>query len=196
MFWNNESLFEKFKDGEKFINPAVVADSQNTVTWLQLIRDVNFKCSLCGQELLKDGLNKAISNYDIVHVFPDNLAMKDQSKFFKIKNVPEDSDALDNNIPLCLNCENLYLKNPTLVNYQSLANTERRITIECHLSEDLNQLSFEDDLIKVIKGLKNIKPDIKAVSISYDAHKVEEKIRKTTHYKNQSNSVLWDITTK
>lgn len=131
---------------------------------------------MCGQELLKDGSNKVIPNYDIVHVFPDNLVTKDQSKFCKIKKAPEDSDALDNKIPLCLNCANLYLENPTLADYQSLVSTKRRISIESHLAKDLNQLSLEDDLTKVIKGLKNIKRDITTMSVSYDAHKVEEKI--------------------
>lgn len=145
------AFLKKFKDGEKFIYPAVVADSQNTVTRLQLFRDVNFKCPLCGQELLKDGSNKAISNYDIVYVFSDNLAMKDQSKFFKIKKAPEDSDALDNKILLCLNCANLYLENQTSADYQSLVNTKRHIIIESHLSKDLNQLRLEDDLTKVSK---------------------------------------------
>ena len=171
-----KAFLKKFKDGEKFIDSADVADTQNTFTELQLVRDVNFKCPLCGQELLKDGSNKVIPNYDIVHVFPDNLATKDQSKFCKIKKAPEDSDALDNKIPLCLNCANLYLENPTLADYQSLVSTKRRISIESHLAKDLNQLSLEDDLTKVIKGLKNIKRDITTMSVSYDAHKVEEKI--------------------
>lgn len=35
---------------------------------------------------------------------------------------------------------------------------------------------LEKDLIKVIKGLKNIKPDINDMFIFYDAHKVEDKI--------------------
>ena len=172
-----KAFLKKFKDGESSIAPSDIADDQNAVTRLQLVREVNFKCPLCGQELIKDGARKAISSYDIVHVFPDNLAIKDQSKFFKIKNAPEDSDALDNKIPLCLNCANLYLENPTLEDYQNLVNTKRRISVESHLARGLNQLALEDDLTKVIKGLKNIKPDMNAMSISYGAHKVEEKIR-------------------
>lgn len=171
-----KAFLTKFKDGENSINTVDIADSQNAVTRLKLVRDVNFKCPLCGQELIKDGVHKAVSSYDIVHVFPDNLAMKDKQRFSKIKNAPEDSDALDNKIPLCLNCANLYLENPTVEDYQSLVNTKRRIGIESHLAKDLNQLNLEDDLIKVIKGLKNIKPNINDMLISYDAHKVEEKI--------------------
>lgn len=171
-----KTFLNKFKDGENSVAPSDLWDNQNTITRLQLVQDVNLKCPLCGQELTKAGEYKAISNYDIVHIFPDNLAIKDKSKFFKIKSAPKDSDALDNKIPLCLNCANLYLENPTVEDYQSLVNTKRRISIESHLAKGLNQLTLEENLTKVIKGLKNIKPDMNVMPISYDAHKVEEKI--------------------
>jgi hypothetical protein len=120
-------FLKRFKDVETPIYPVDVADSQNTATGLQLIRDVKLK----GQELIKDGMCNAISSYDIAHVYSENIVMadkpsvKDKLNFFKIKNSYEDSKKLDNKIPLCLNCANLYLENSTVEDYHSLVNTKK-----------------------------------------------------------------------
>lgn len=171
-----KAFLEKFKEGKSSVTESDIADDKKNVTYLKLVHDVQFKCPLCGRELITDGDTEAIAGYDVVHIFPANLSMEGKAEFSKIKKAPENSDALENKIPLCLNCANLYLENPTLKNYQTLVNEKRRIDIEHKLAKGLNQLTLEDNLIKVIKGLKEIKPDKITNSISYDAHKIEEKI--------------------
>ncbi|KAB1920756.1 ABC-three component system protein [Lactobacillus gasseri ATCC 33323 = JCM 1131] len=171
-----KAFLEKFKEGKSSVTESDIADDKKNVTYLKLVHDVQFKCPLCGRELITDGDTEAIAGYDVVHIFPANLSMEGKAEFSKIKKAPENSDALENKIPLCLNCANLYLENPTLKNYQTLVNEKRRIDIEHKLAKGLNQLTLEDNLIKAIKGLKEIKPDKITNSISYDAHKIEEKI--------------------
>lgn len=171
-----KAFLKKFTEGKSSVTASDMVDNQNDVTQYRLAEDVGWKCPLCGQELFRDGINKAVAGYDIVHIFPDNLKLKDKSKFSTIKKAPEKSDALDNRIPLCLSCANFYLENPTLENYQSLVNVKKSISNQRYLAKGLNQLTLEKDLIKVIKGLKVIKPDINDMFISYDAHKVEDKI--------------------
>lgn len=171
-----KAFLNKFKNGETSVKPKDVKTNQNSVDNLRLLHDVDLKCSLCGENLIKNGISNAIAGYDIVHIFPDNLNEKEKAKFAKIKKAPENSDALENKIPLCLNCANFYLNNPTLKDYQRLIQKKKHIINEKQIAKGLNQLTLEVKLTKVIQGLKKVKPNLANSVVDYDAHTVEEKI--------------------
>lgn len=171
-----KACLDKFKNGETSVKPKDVKTNQNSVDNLRLLHDVDLKCPLCGENLIKNGISNAIAGYDIVHIFPDNLNEKEKAKFAKIKKAPENSDALENKIPLCLNCANFYLNNPTLKDYQRLIQRKQHIINEKQIAKGLNQLTLEVKLTKVIQGLKKVKPNLANSVVDYDAHTVEEKI--------------------
>lgn len=169
-------FFEKFAEGQKTVFPSDVKTEQVEINGLRLVQDVNLKCPLCGTELIDGGLIDAISGYDVVCIYPNNLDVKNKVKFNKIKKAPEEPGALDNLIPLCLNCANSYLKNPTLEVYKQLIQKKKEIANEKKIAKGLNQLTLEEQLSEVIRLLRDLKPSSPDLGIGYDAHKVEEKI--------------------
>lgn len=171
-----KTFLNKFKNGETSVKPDDVKTNQNSIDNLRLLHDVDLKCPLCGENLIKDGISNTIAGYDIVHIFPDNLNEKEKAEFSKIKRAPENSDALENKIPLCLNCANFYLNNPNLNDYQRLIQKKQHIINKKQIAQDLNQLTLEEKLTKVIQGLKKVKPNLSNSVVDYDAHTVEEKI--------------------
>lgn len=171
-----KNFLNKFKKGETSVKPNDVKINQNFIDNLRLLHDVYLECPLCGESLIKNGINNAIAGYDIVHIFPDNLNEKEKAKFAKIKKVPKNLDTLENKIPLCLNCANAYLNNPTLSDYQQLIQKKNHIINEKQIAKGLNQLTLEAKLTKVIQGLKKVKPNLANSVVDYDAHTVEEKI--------------------
>lgn len=170
------AYFEKFAAGKSSVKPIDVKNSQDAENCLRLVQDVNLRCPLCGVDLIHSGDVNAIAGYDVVHIFPDNLDVNARAQFSRIKKAPEKSDALENQIPLCLNCANAYLKDPSLEDYQKLVEEKNRIRVKKRTENDLNQLTLEEKLTKVILLLRNVKPDLGNQSLEYDAHKVEEKI--------------------
>lgn len=171
-----KAFFEKFSNGQKTVTQADIKSDQLAINYLRLVQDVNLKCSLCGTELIDGGLSNTISGYDVVRIYPDNLGVKEKVKFNEIKEAPEIPDALENLIPLCLNCANSYLKNPTLEVYRQLVQKKKEIANEKKIAKGLNQLTLEEQLSEVIRLLRDVKPSSPDSSISYDAHKVQEKI--------------------
>ena len=171
-----KAFLNKFKNGETSVKTNDVKTNQNFIDNLRLLHDVDIECPLCGESLIKNGISNAIAGYDVVHIFPDNLNEKEKAKFAKIKKAPENSDALENKIPLCLNCANVYLNNPNLNDYQRLIQKKQHIINEKQIAQGLNQLTLEAKLTKVIQGLKKVKPNLANSVIDYDAHTVEEKI--------------------
>src|SRR5699024_10362847 len=99
-----KAFLNKFKNGETSVKTNDVKTNQNFIDNMRLLHDVDIECPLCGESLIKNGISNAIAGYDVVHIFPDNLNEKEKAKFAKIKKAPENSDALENKIPLCLNC--------------------------------------------------------------------------------------------
>lgn len=112
------------------MKPQDVKTNQNSIDNLRLLHDVDLECPLCGESLIKNGISNAIAGYDVFHIFPDNLNEKERSEFAKIKKTPENSDALENKIPICLNCANVYLNNPKLKDYQGLIQKKKHIINE------------------------------------------------------------------
>lgn len=171
-----KAFLNKFKNGETSVKTNDVKTNQNFIDNLRLLRDVDIECPLCGESLIKSSISNAIAGYDIVHIFPDNLNERKKAKFAKIKKAPENSNALENKIPLCLNCANVYLNNPTLNDYQRLIQRKQHIINEKRITQGLNQLTLEAKLTKVIQGLKKVKPNLANSVVDYDAHTIEEKI--------------------
>lgn len=171
-----KAFLNKFKNGETSVKPQDIKTNQNSIDNLRLLHDVDLECPLCGESLIKNGISNAIAGYDVVHIFPDNLNEKERSEFAKIKKAPKSSDALENKIPKCLNCANVYLNNPTLKDYQRLIQKKKHIINEKQIAKGLNQLTLEAKLTKVIQGLKKVKPNLANSVVDYDAHTVEEKI--------------------
>ena len=95
-----KAFLNKFKNGETSVKPQDVKTNQNSTDSLRLLYDVDLECPLCGKSLIKSGISNAIAGYDIVHIFPDNLNERKKAKFAKIKKAPENSNALENKIPL------------------------------------------------------------------------------------------------
>lgn len=181
-----KAFFEKFANGQKTVTQSDIKSDQLAINYLRLVQDVNLKCSLCGTELIDGGLSNTISGYDVVRIYPDNLGVKEKVKFNEIKEAPEIPDALENLIPLCLNCANSYLKKPTLEVYRQLVQKKKEIANEKKIAKGLNQLTLEEQLSEVIRLLRDVKPSSPDSGISYDAHKVEEKI-------NQDYPLQWSV---
>lgn len=172
-----KAFLERLKVGKGTVKSSDINTEQESVNSLKLIQDVNSKCPLCQQDLIKASKANAIPNYDIVYIFPNNLDVKEKEKFIQIKKAPENPDTLENKIPLCFNCANSYINYPNVEDYKTLVQLKENISKENKISSELNQLTLENELTEVIKRLKTVEPNEKKTPIKYDAHKVEEKIK-------------------
>ena len=72
----------------------------------RLLNEANFLCPLCGHRLVEEKNGKISKQYDIAHIYPHS-STPEQAEALKNVEKPENTESLENLIPLCLHCHRL-----------------------------------------------------------------------------------------
>ncbi|MCL1990919.1 MAG: hypothetical protein FWG67_08535 [Defluviitaleaceae bacterium] len=131
-------------------------DALTSVDEFPLIYEVNNKCPLCADPLVKKVKEKTIEKYKIVHIFPLDLTPEKTHAFQEVKQPIEDLTASENKIALCIDCAESYQIDTTLEEYASLLKIKDTYTKSYRLQQTLNGMALEDEIKEVIHALAKI----------------------------------------
>lgn len=138
--------------------------------------EVGGLCPLCGKALIKIGKTKYVKQYEIAHIYPCNPTSKDISALVGII-PPQDTEAFDNKIALCLACHHTYDDDKTLDRYNELKSKKDRLLAETSIKNIIGDYQLEDDINDILSKLSNIDDKtISSLSLNIDALKIKEKI--------------------
>lgn len=138
--------------------------------------EVGGLCPLCGKALIQIGKTKYIKQYEIAHIYPCNPTTKDTSALIGII-PPQDTEAFDNKIALCLACHHTYDDDKTLDRYLELKSKKDRLLAETSIKNIIGNYQLEDDISDILSKLLTIDDKtISSVSLNTNALKIKEKI--------------------
>lgn len=138
--------------------------------------EVGGLCPLCGKFLIQTGKTKYIKQYEIAHIYPCNPTTKDINALVKII-PPQDVEAFDNKIALCLACHHTYDDDKTLDRYNELRSKKDRLLTETSIKNIISDYRLEDDINDILSKLLIIDDEIvSSLSLNITALKIKEKI--------------------
>ena len=147
---------------------------------IALVSQVGSRCPLCGTDLFSRKKGADYKAYELAHIYPLNPTLFEAQVLAAAPRLHQDVNHPDNLIPLCRSCHGRYDKPRTLEEYYLLYEIKATALARFH-QQDLHFLyPIEAEILDVINALQNSGDGDAAVTLEYDAKRLEEKIASTT----------------
>lgn len=143
-----------------------------------LLSQSNYRCPLNGTALWKTSKKNSSGytySFQIVQIYPEDLPEELKSQFDAIHAPPRNYESDDNRIPLCKECAEQYLNNPSPCEYKRLLKCKKQI-INKHKADLISAESgIEDEIVIIIKAVGKIDGKTELEPFT-DVLKIKEKI--------------------
>lgn len=134
-----------------------------------LLNMFNFCCPICHKPLIQTIRDMAISDYQIVKIFPDDVVFNTVSK-------PEHMEESENLIPLCSQHAEEYTDSPTEQVCNVLFTARKKAELGILAAEQVNKATLEKEIRILLERIKNMACEEDLVELSMKAMKIEDKI--------------------
>ncbi len=140
----------------------------------RLLDEADYLCPLCGHKLVEEKNGKDNKLYEIAHIYPHSPTPA-QAEALKSISRPENTESLENLIPLCLQCHRRQDFNTTEADYWKLYH-KKRAMIRNHLGKQATaDFDIESEIQKVVMSLQNLtREDIE--QLSYSPVSIDDKV--------------------
>lgn len=141
------------------------------------LNEVANKCPLCHKPLIKKKNGKKVPQYRVVLIYPYMLDKDDLDDFDAIKKAPDNQEADENRISLCMNCANSYEREPVVDEYSRMVDIKRQALIAFNLDNNLEKITLEKDVLQIVKKIAKIDlQSTKNIELEMNPLSVNEKL--------------------
>lgn len=159
------------------------ADKRKTITDNQnqlFLAEVGGLCPLCAKELMVKHKTKYVKHYEIAHIYPCNPTNNDL-KVLETVSPPDDTEAYENKIALCLECHASYDTDKTLEEYNQLCLLKDKLLSESKLKSLFADYPLESEISKILTTLSETEDDsFRGQTLKAKALRIAQKIGDTT----------------
>jgi hypothetical protein len=141
------------------------------------LSEVNNKCPICHNWLVKTIKGRTSQKYAIVKIYPDDLTSQKAQLFQEARRLAKKQDSNDNKIALCRNCAQDYLLDTELEEYMTLFDIKQQFAQSYRIQQELNDMVLEDDIKEVIHALGSIDHVDRLQELSLEVIQIKKKIR-------------------
>ncbi len=145
------------------------------------LREVNYHCPLCGEELQYHGQAKPEQKlFEIAHIYPNRPTIEQYNNFKGLRRLGNNSESFENKIALCLKCHPTQDYHTTADEYNTLLAIKERYLQETELDISVWNLNLEDQIELILQRL-SIVTDEELSELCFDPKLLAKKF-----YKNES----------
>ena len=140
----------------------------------ELLEDVGGFCPLCKKSFWLHKGSRTSKGYQIAHIYPHSPT---QEQLNVLRNVPraEDSESMDNLIPICLDCHKKQDDHTTVEDYMKLYNLKKHYQGLYQARIMAVDSCLEPEVKKVLEALHTV-DNSELVELTYSPVRVKEKV--------------------
>lgn len=141
-----------------------------------LFAQVKGICPLCGKILLYKKKNW-YGKYQIAHIYPLNPDLIESELLENEERLSNDSNSLDNLLPLCSDCHEEFDKPRTVEEYRQLYDIKKKLIEEEKIKGLYFKYTISEEILLIINSLSNQTENIPD-KLEYTALRIDDKLRK------------------
>lgn len=123
------------------------------------LKEVYFRCPLCGEILRHRKQGKPNKLYEIAHIFPNRPTEEQYEQLSKLERFGDNSEAFENKIALCKNCHDQQDYHTTKEDYLNLLEIKRHLLQLTDLHESTLTMGLELQLADVVKKVCTLREE-------------------------------------
>ena len=123
------------------------------------LKEVSFRCPLCGEILRHRKQGKPNKLYEIAHIFPNRPTEEQYEQLSKLERFGDNSEAFENKIALCKNCHAQQDYHTTKEDYLKLLEIKRHLLQLTDLHESTLTMGLELQLADVVKKVCTLREE-------------------------------------
>lgn len=117
------------------------------------LKEVNFRCPLCGKRLRSRSQKKKNKLFEIAHIYPNSPTPEQFETLAGLRRLGNTCEDYENKIALCKNCHSTQDYHTTEDDYLSLLSIKENLMKISALEEIASELSLEDSISKVVEKI-------------------------------------------
>lgn len=117
------------------------------------LKEVNFRCPLCGKLLRSRSQKKKNKLFEIAHIYPNSPTPEQFETLAGLRRLGNTCEDYENKIALCKNCHSTQDYHTTEDDYLSLLSIKENLMKISALEEIASELSLEDSISKVVEKI-------------------------------------------
>ena len=173
-------LKEKFKllisNDEYLVERKDVSHFEKTM----YLRETNFKCPICGKDLLNRKQKKSNSLFEIAHIYPNKPTQEQYETLQGLERLGQNCESFENKIALCLNCHRTQDFHTTKEEYLKLLNIKKLLLQSTALNDITIGLNLEAEIKDVLYKLSTLSEE-ELCSLNYSPVKIANKLLPNEH---------------
>lgn len=167
-------LKEKFKllisNDEYLVERKDVSHFEKTMH----LRETNFKCPLCGKDLLNRKQKKSNSLFEIAHIYPNKPTQEQYETLQGLERLGQNCESFENKIALCLDCHRTQDFHTTKEEYLKLLKIKKTLLKNTLFNDLTIELTLESEIKEVLQKLTNLNEE-ELASLNYSPVKLSKK---------------------
>ena len=156
--------FEKLLLNDNYLKKRRISSKVEIQLYL---REVNFVCPLCGNDLRNSKQKKPNALYQIAHIYPNRPTQEQYNELSGMKRLGENSESFENKIALCLNCHNTQDYHTSKEEYLKLVNIKEKLLKRTETYNATLNLALEDCIAVVVDKISKLK-DKDFIQLNYN----------------------------
>lgn len=138
------------------------------------LRETNFKCPLCGKDLLNRKQKKYNALFEIAHIYPNRPTQEQYNTLKGLDRLGKNCESFENKIALCLDCHDTQDFRTTKEEYLKLLEIKKELLKNTLFNTLTTELSLESEIEEVLQKLQNLNEE-ELVSLNYSPVKLSKK---------------------
>ena len=123
------------------------------------LKEVSFRCPLCGKILRHRKQGKTNKIYEIAHIFPNSPTEEQYERLSTLERLGDNSEAFENKIALCKDCHTQQDYHTTKEDYLKLLEIKRHLLQLTDLHESTLTMGLELQLADVVKKVCTLREE-------------------------------------
>lgn len=142
-----------------------------------LFSQVDGMCPYCANSLIYSKNGSFQKKYELAHIYPLNPSQQEINLLKDEPKLSDDVNALDNLIPLCLDCHKIFDTPRTLNEYRELYILKKKLIEDKNISNLYQTYTISEEIVSIINFLSTHSFDGSAAKLEYIALKVDQKLK-------------------
>lgn len=149
-----KEVFEKLLSQDKYLKERKKPSEPEIQLYL---REVDFTCPLCGDDLRNNKQKKNNALYEIAHIYPNRPTQEQYAELSGLKRLGKDSESFENKIALCSKCHKTQDFHTKKDEYLHLLSIKEKLLERTEIYNATLNLGIESDIATIVKNIANLK---------------------------------------
>lgn len=139
-------------------DPYHVTRTRNSEAEIRLyLREVDYHCPLCGNELQAWNQPKPdLKEFQVAHIYPHRPTIQQYLVLKNLERLGKTSEDFENKIALCLGCHNRQDFHTTKEDYEFLLEIKKRLLAKSALHSAVEEMSLENELKSIVNRIRDV----------------------------------------